>query len=78
MTSVLTPADPRWDAFAATVSEAVSKHGCQHDYRLAEPIMRQMDGVDISGSLTFFEQYGGYCDCEILFNVERSGLGDAN
>jgi hypothetical protein len=69
ITSVVTPADPRWDAFAEALSEAVNKQGCRNDHRLAEQIMTQMGDVDIPGSIEFFEQHGGYCDCEIMFNV---------
>jgi hypothetical protein len=29
-------------------------------------------GMDVKSSVEFFEKHGGYCDCEILFNVEES------
>jgi Protein of unknown function (DUF2695) len=29
-----------------------------------------MGGIDVEGSLAYFRKYGGYCDCEILINVE--------
>ncbi|MFS8085188.1 MAG: DUF2695 domain-containing protein [Acidobacteriota bacterium] len=40
-----------------------------NDKSLATAIMQSMCDVDILGSLTYFEAHGGYCDCEILFNV---------
>jgi hypothetical protein len=72
MTSILTPADKRWDFFAETLSGAITKHGCHHDHRLAEQGMLHMGDVDIPGSIEFFEQHGGFCDCEIIFNVGAS------
>lgn len=27
--------------------------------------------VDIPATFQYFEEHGGYCDCEILFNVEK-------
>jgi hypothetical protein len=33
--------------------------------------MSEMGGVDIPASLEYFEEHGGYCDCEILLNVDR-------
>ena len=27
---------------------------------------------DIESSLAYFRKHGGFCDCEVLFNVERS------
>lgn len=29
-----------------------------------------MGGIDIESTMEFFNSHGGYCDCEILFNVE--------
>ena len=40
-----------------------------NDKSLASAIMRSMGDVDVSGSLSYFERHGGYCDWEILFNV---------
>lgn len=35
----------------------------------ATKILSTMEGIDIVGTLAYFEDHGGYCDCEILFNV---------
>lgn len=43
------------------------------DKSLAIAIMQKIQDVDIERSLDYFEQNGGYCDCEILFNL---GLED--
>lgn len=59
MTSVPTPEDARWEEFTAMLSEALHKHGCQHDHRLAEEIMMHMGGIDIRGSIEFFKDHGG-------------------
>ena len=38
----------------------------------AQAILRKYyPQVDIAASLEFFHTHGGYCDCEILFNVDR-------
>ncbi len=44
--------------------------GSGTDKTFAETILRTIDGVDVEGSLQYFEAHGGYCDCEILFNVD--------
>jgi hypothetical protein len=36
----------------------------------ARAILERMGGFDIEATLDFFSEYGGHCDCEILFNVE--------
>jgi hypothetical protein len=40
------------------------------DKSKASAILKTVQDIDVSASLAFFEQYGGYCDCEIVFNVE--------
>ena len=35
----------------------------------ARTILERMGGIDVAASLKYFENRGGYCDCEILFNV---------
>lgn len=39
------------------------------DKSKARAILESMPGVDVTGSLEFFEARGGHCDCEIIFNV---------
>lgn len=36
----------------------------------ASKILKSM-GFNVAGTLRYFEKHGGYCDCEILFNVDR-------
>jgi hypothetical protein len=46
--------------------------GSKHRY--AEAVMAELGGIDIAGTLEFFRQHGGYCDCEIMLNVDRPDL----
>ena len=48
-----------------------------NDKSQATKILRKMNEqvegewtIDIQGSLDFFHENGGHCDCEIIFNVE--------
>ncbi|MBI2055743.1 MAG: DUF2695 domain-containing protein [Candidatus Sungbacteria bacterium] len=36
----------------------------------AKAILEKMSGFDVEASLKYFEENGGHCDCEILFNVD--------
>jgi hypothetical protein len=74
MTEVLTTKNLRWYEFTKALEAAVSKWSCQHDHYQAERIMTEMGGIDIEASIAYFEAHGGYCDCEILFNVDREPL----
>ena len=78
---VMTPRDARWAEF---VERLEGPEGCNfheddqgsvvwscpggHDKPAARRILTAM-GYDVDQSLDYFEQYGGHCDCEILFNV---------
>ena len=80
---VLTPQSLRWDQFAERLYAALDREGCDGDnrqnhelvHRHAKAIMRDMGNIDIAGSLAFFEDHGGYCDCEILWNVDPDEAG---
>jgi len=69
-TAVMTPINPRWDAFAERLAKALRAEGCDaSSLRLSEKLLAGMDGIDVARSVEFFRANGGYCDCEVLVNV---------
>ena len=71
---VLMPGGERWEEFCRRLCSAMdSSGGCaggtNKDNAIA--VMREMGGVEIEATLEYFEDHGGYCDCEILLNVDR-------
>ena len=40
----------------------------------AKAILEKMGNIDIEASFKYFEDNGGYCDCEIVFNVDPESL----
>lgn len=42
---------------------------CNHDHEFSRKILTSFENIDIERSIKFFEESGGFCDCEILFNV---------
>ena len=81
----MTPEHDQWDEFIEELSgpagcdfrkDASGKtlwtcHG-GNDKRLAEHILAEMgfDLDEIAASCLYFEDNGGFCDCEIVFNVD--------
>ena len=71
--------NPRWEEFCERLE---GKEGCNftkegtwnckggRNKELATAIMEKMGNIDIELSKEYFEASGGYCDCEILFNVK--------
>lgn len=69
-TEILTPDHPKWETFAEALAKALDEHGCDgQSLRLAVPIMSKMDNIDVPATVEYFENHGGYCDCEIFLNV---------
>jgi hypothetical protein len=79
MTELMTPEHPLWEEFIDQFGNCVlvedekgnilsqCKGGTDKSHATA--ILKMMPGIDIEGSLDYFEAHGGYCDCEILLNV---------
>lgn len=78
---VMTPKHPRWKEFLTRLEGPEGCNfrktvfdktiwNCDHTHKRATKILRAM-GCDVPTSLSFFREHGGYCDCEVLFNVER-------
>jgi len=81
ITMVMNPSHPLWEEFCERLE---GPEGCDfqkdeydhitwnckggHDKPKARTILATMY-IDIESSLKYFEEHGGYCDCEILFNV---------
>jgi hypothetical protein len=75
MAEILTPESPRWEQFTDALDSMGRIWGCDGDrqgrvHRHAKAVMAAMGGIDIEATLAFFESRGGYCDCEILLNVD--------
>ena len=71
MREILTPKSRRWKAFTEALELALRFNGCDsRGHRLAKPILSVMEGVNIPETIEFFKANGGYCDCEILLNVD--------
>jgi hypothetical protein len=46
------------------------KGGANQDYSRA--ILQTMARIDVDATLRYFSENGGHCDCQVLFNVDRS------
>ena len=78
---VMAPNNNRWDEFIEILGGPTGcnfhKNASGHitwncdasrNRPIARNILEEM-GMDVEQSLLYFEEHGGYCDCEILFNV---------
>ena len=77
----LTPDSPRWEEFCDRLADVLEEKGCDGDFganretpkrvlQHARRILAEMGDVDVLSTLSLFGKLGGYCDCEILMNVD--------
>lgn len=66
----MTPDHSQWRAFCDELAEAVAANGCSSTGH--ENALRLLGkyGVNVEKSIEFFRKNSGFCDCEILMNVE--------
>ncbi|MCW0481090.1 DUF2695 domain-containing protein [Gaoshiqia sediminis] len=48
----------------------LGERDCNHDYQLTEEFLKSKNIVN-EKIFDWFREQGGYCDCEILFNIEE-------
>ena len=76
----MTPENSRWEEFTSRLG---SPEGCDFQERggwvcsskmdrpFATAILEKMGNIDIEQTMEYFNNHGGFCDCEILFNVDE-------
>lgn len=74
---ILTPRHKYWKAFSYRLDQMVNTHvggkpqfNCKHDLRNTKKILKSLPKIDIEETLQLYQDLGGYCDCEVLMNVE--------
>jgi Protein of unknown function (DUF2695) len=71
---LMTPEHPKWEKFCRKLGGPgycnfhKETWSCYSDHRYARQLL-PMFGVDVEGSIEFFNEKGGCCDCEILLNM---------
>src|SRR5262245_34549266 len=80
---VMTPFDQGWQDFYKEMASRLICPGtpkeeivsgercCDHTYSRAVEILSDM-GYDVTKSLAYFQYHSGYCDCEVLLNVQEA------
>ncbi len=53
------------------LNEQSETTGCNHDFLLTEQFLRDKQVNNVEEVLEFLRENGGYCDCEVIFNVEE-------
>ena len=66
---ILNKKHPYWRAVNYRLYIALLNHRCDHSFDLTEQILFSLPNINVGGTLDFFMEHGGYCDCEVYMNV---------
>jgi hypothetical protein len=66
-----------WQDFCEELSRQIHTvpGACPGRFNRAPGLLDEL-GYDVEATLALFEQRGGYCDCEVLLNVDQPTLED--
>lgn len=54
--------------FIRALETELARSPCRHDYRAAKKVLRDLS----EKTLAYYQERGGCCDCEIIFNCSTS------
>ncbi len=49
----------------------LGEQGCDHTSKITQQFLKERN-LNLKKILSWLEEFGGYCDCEVLANVEES------
>ncbi|NVB85255.1 MAG: DUF2695 domain-containing protein [Kofleriaceae bacterium] len=61
---------PELEAMFDMLNVELPLHGCDHSRRLTQSWLLRR-GHDVEAVFAWLDEHGGYCDCEVLANVEQ-------
>jgi hypothetical protein len=69
---IMSPSHEKWYEFVAAMMMEFG--GCESTHKTARAVLQEIQGIDVDGTLEFFESQEGICDCEVLLNVVAGNL----
>jgi len=70
--TLMTPEHHLWDEF---VERLEWSEECHRDWRFTVKILKSdYPDVDVAGTLTYFGEHCGRCDCTVLFNIAYAAV----
>ena len=80
----MSPNHPRWGEFCGRLASAEGinrrtdengryRSSCGYNFEKSTAILTTMKDIDVQGSLDYFREHGGYCDCRVLCYFDIDG-----
>ncbi len=74
---VLTEKHAYWRGFMIRLNDMVNTReygqflfNCRHDLSFSTKILKSLPNIDVEGSIEYLKSKGGFCDCEVLMNID--------
>jgi hypothetical protein len=74
ISNVMTPEHEDWEIFCDLLVERLDLADCDAESLVQSKsiLKKYFPEININKSIKYFESHGGYCDCEVLMNVDNS------
>jgi hypothetical protein len=66
----MTTGHPMWDRFADSIATLLETHECDNTLTISRELLVDMRIFDVDGSIEWLQDHAGFCDCEVLLNVD--------
>ncbi len=74
-TDTVSGSHPMWENFTGAISDLLEARKCDNHLTISRELLADMGRFDVEASIEWLQNHGGFCDCEVLMNVE---CGDPN
>jgi Protein of unknown function (DUF2695) len=69
-TQIMTTGHPMWDRFADSIATLLNIRGCDNTLTISRELLLDMRIFDVDSSIQWLQDHAGFCDCEVLLNVD--------
>jgi hypothetical protein len=67
---IMTTGHPMWDHFAESIATLLGTQECDNTLTISRELIADMRMFDIDSSMEWLQDHAGFCDCEVLLNVD--------
>jgi Protein of unknown function (DUF2695) len=69
-TQIMTTGHPMWGHFAGLLATSLETRECDDTLTITRKLLLDMTIFDVDSSIEWLEDHTGFCDCEVLLNVD--------
>jgi hypothetical protein len=66
----MTTGHPMWNRLAESIATLLETQECDNTLTISRKLLADMRIVDVDSSIAWLQDHAGFCDCEVLLNVD--------